>query len=121
MDIEHVAGPLWRAYSESSDATYVVDMEIPKCTCTSWIFGINKQKKAGVTNPTFACKHIKAVESGDANKIMTQERMDSEERSRVKAKKAEILSKFEDREPSAQELALRAMMEPPKKKARAKK
>lgn len=62
METEHVAGPIWRVHSESGSKWYVVDLDVPNCTCTDWSTKRNKRVHDGLSD-FYKCKHVFAAET----------------------------------------------------------
>lgn len=115
MDVEHVGGPLYRVASESSSKIYEIDIERPFCNCPNFALQKNKLKSVGkkAEAERYECKHLRAVRASGAT---VAEVMDQNEKARVAAVTASILSRFEDRDASPQEDALRAALAKKKKK-----
>lgn len=88
MDTEHVAGSIWKVQSESGTKWYVVDLDVPNCTCTDWATKRNKLVHVG--KPDFyECKHVlqaKVSANFDQREIAAKEA--------VEARAEEIKSKF---------------------------
>ena len=119
MDLQHVGGPLWRAEGSTAGKWYEIDLDVPFCTCPAMTIQPNTLRKNGKTAEAdaYLCKHLKAVIQKTGNVVPTGATMDAEEKARVAAKKANILSQFIEREPSVQERALRSMVELQEKKS----
>lgn len=107
MDVQHMGGPIWKAEGSKSGVWYDIDMDVPKCSCQGYIF---KNGKQGVKS----CKHIEAIKAKTVN-VVNGDLMDAQEKARVKARTQSILSRFEDRESSPQEDALREALAKKKK------
>lgn len=66
--LDHVSGPIWRVFSESSDNSYTVDLGVPKCTCTDWATKRNRlvsqARAAGKPDSSvkYECKHVRAAQ-----------------------------------------------------------
>lgn len=115
MDVQHVGGPLYRVASESSATKiYEVDIERPFCNCPNFALQKNKLKSQNkfAEAERYECKHLRAVRASGAN---VAEVMDANEKARIAAIKESIISRFEERDASPQEDALRAALAKKKK------
>lgn len=77
MDVESTQDPnIFRVASESNyNKKYMVDLSDkthPTCTCTNWAIQTNKAKAGGITDPSYKCKHIIAVD-GDTQAAKVRE------------------------------------------------
>lgn len=109
LDVQHVGGPLYRVASESSSKVYEIDIERPFCNCPNFALQKNKLKSQDRFKEAeqYECKHLRAVRASGAN---VAEVMDANEKARVAAIKESIISRFEERDASPQEDALRAAL-----------
>lgn len=76
MEVERIAEEIYRVGSESSTTSYVVDLGVPKCTCTNWatqrnkLVSIARREGRPDNSVTYDCKHVREARAHTSDPIM---------------------------------------------------